>query len=120
MFNVNKASVIPNPIPICYENFNEYLKFRMAREKFDIPYFVLLAGGKGKGNEEAVKLTIKVFNKLPSKSFRLLITGPWYYMEKYIKNPSIKILGVVPSNYLKKIFCTMQIKIYKLSSFNIW
>jgi hypothetical protein len=53
---------------------------------------VLLAGGRD-DNEEAVRIAIEVFNELPAKRFKLLITGPWRDMEKYVKNTSIELLG---------------------------
>jgi glycosyltransferase involved in cell wall biosynthesis len=48
-------------------------------------------------------VTIEVFNKLPSEKFKLLITGPWRDMKKYVKNPSIELLGVVPEEKLKEL-----------------
>lgn len=102
MFNINNAIVIPNPIPICYEDADEYLRLRMKRADFNKPYFILLAGGKSVANEEAVEMTIKIFNEIPFE-FKLLITGPWRYMEKYIRNKNIEILGVIPHEKLKKL-----------------
>ena len=101
--NPNKAFLIPNPYPICYESIDEYEALRKHRRNFDIPYFILLAGGRGRGNEEAVKLSIEVFNELPSNRFRLFITGPWRGMERYVKNPAIKILGIVHHDKIKKM-----------------
>jgi len=103
MFKPKKTIIIPNPSPICYESINEYKELRARRRNFDKPYFILLAGGKGKGNEEAIKVTIEVFNRLPSEKFKLLITGPWRDMKKYVKNPSIELLGVVPKEKLKEL-----------------
>jgi glycosyltransferase involved in cell wall biosynthesis len=103
MFKPKKTIIIPNPSPICYESINEYKELRARRRNFDKPYFILLAGGRGKGNEEAVKVTIEVFNELSPEKFKLLITGPWQDMEKYVKNPSIELLGVVPKEKLKEL-----------------
>jgi glycosyltransferase involved in cell wall biosynthesis len=101
MFGVAKAVVVPNPTPICYNSIEEYLELREKRKDFGRPYFILLAGGRSKGNEEAVKVAIEVFNEIPPGRFKLLITGPWQNMEKHVKNPSIKLLGVVPKGKLK-------------------
>jgi len=103
MFKPKKTIIIPNSSPICYESINEYREFRASRRDFDKPYFILLAGGRGKGNEEAVKVTIEVFNELSPEKFKLLITGPWQDMKKYIKNPSMELLGVVPKEKLKEL-----------------
>jgi glycosyltransferase involved in cell wall biosynthesis len=103
MFRVAKAVVIPNPTPICYNSVEEYLELREKRKDFDKPYFILLAGGRGKGNEEAVRITIEVFNELPAEKFKLLITGPWQDIGKHVKNPSIELLGVVPREKLKEL-----------------
>jgi glycosyltransferase involved in cell wall biosynthesis len=103
MFGVAKAVVVPNPIPICYNSIEEYLELREKRKDFDKPYFILLAGGRGKGNEEAVRTAIEVFNELPAEKFKLLITGPWRDMEKHVKNPSIELPGVVPREKLKEL-----------------
>jgi glycosyltransferase involved in cell wall biosynthesis len=103
MFKPKKTIIIPNSSPICYESINEYKELRARRRDFDKPYFILLAGGRGKGNEEAVKVTIEVFNELPPEKFKLLITGPWRDVKKYVKNPSIELLGVVPKEKLKEL-----------------
>ena len=103
MFGVVKAVVVHNPTPICYNSIKEYLELRKKRKDFDKPYFILLAGGRGKGNEKAVRMAIEVFNELPAERFKLLITGPWRDMEKHIKNPSIELLGVVPKEKLKEL-----------------
>jgi hypothetical protein len=103
MFKPKKTIIIPNSSPICYESINEYRELRARRRDFDKPYFILLAGGRGKGNEEAVRVTIEIFNRLPPEKFKLLITGPWQDMEKYVKNPSIELLGVVPKEKLKEL-----------------
>jgi glycosyltransferase involved in cell wall biosynthesis len=103
MFGVAKAVVVLNPTPICYNSIEEYLELREKRKDFDRPYFILLAGGRGKGNEEAVRTAIEVFNELPAERFKLLITGPWQDMEKHVKNPSIELLGVVSREKLKEL-----------------
>jgi glycosyltransferase involved in cell wall biosynthesis len=103
MFKPKKAIVIPNPAPVCYESIEEYVKYRSKRTDNDRPYFILLAGGRWRANEEVVKITIEVFNDLPSEKFKLIITGPWQDMEKYVKNPSIELLGVVPREKLKEL-----------------
>jgi glycosyltransferase involved in cell wall biosynthesis len=103
MFKPRKQIIIPNVPPICYESINEYMELRARRKDFDRPYFILLAGGRGKNNEEAVKIAIEVFNELPPDRFKLLITGPWQDMKKYVENPSIELLGVVPKNKLKEL-----------------
>lgn len=106
MFDIKRTIIIPNPFPICYENIDEYVKLRMKRKDFNIPYFVLLAGGKGENNKEAVKITIEIFNKLPPNKFRLIITGPWFDMHRYVKNRSIELVGVVSTGKLKEILAT--------------
>jgi len=103
MFKPKKAIVIPNPAPVCYESIEEYVKYRSKRSDNDRPYFILLAGGRWRANEEAVKITIEVFNDLASEKFKLIITGPWQDVEKYVKNPSIELLGVVPREKLKEL-----------------
>jgi glycosyltransferase involved in cell wall biosynthesis len=103
MFRLTKATVIPNPTPICYNNVEEYLELRKKRTDFDRAYFILLAGGRGKNNEEAVRTTIEVFNKVSSKKFKLFISGPWKDMKIYVENPSIELLGVVPKEILKEL-----------------
>ena len=103
MFKQIKALLVPNPIPLCYKDINEYLCFRKKRKDYDKPYFILLAGSKNTANERAVEITIKLFNNIPSNRFRLLITGPWKEKGKLIRNQSIKILGTLPSTELKKI-----------------
>ncbi|MEM0051304.1 MAG: glycosyltransferase [Sulfolobales archaeon] len=103
MFGVAKAVVVPNPTPICYNSIEEYLELREKRKDFDKPYFILLAGGRGKNNEEAVKVAIEVFNEIPPEKFKLLITGPWQDIGKHVKNPSIELLGVVPREKLKEL-----------------
>ncbi|MCC6015070.1 MAG: glycosyltransferase [Desulfurococcaceae archaeon] len=103
MFRVVKAVVVPNPTPVCYNSIEEYLELRRKRVDHGRPYFILLAGGRGRANEEAVKLTVEVFNKLPPEKFKLLITGPWQDVGKRVKNPSIELLGVVPREKLKEL-----------------
>lgn len=103
MFGIAKAVIVPNPTPICYNSVEEYLKLREKRNDLSKPYFILLAGGRGKANKEAVKITIEVFNELPPEKFKLIITGPWQDMEKYVKNPGIELLGVVPREKLKEL-----------------
>jgi glycosyltransferase involved in cell wall biosynthesis len=103
MFKPAKAIIVPNPSPICYSNLKEYLELRGHRTDYSRPYFILLAGSRGRTNEEAVKITIKVFNRLPPDRFKLLITGPWQDMRKYVENTSIELLGVVPKEKLKEL-----------------
>ncbi len=103
MFKPKKTVIISNPPPICYESIDEYMELRARRRDFNRPYFILLAGGRGRGNEEAVKVTIEVFNKLPPEKFKLMITGPWLDMKKYVKNPSIELIGVVSKEMLKEL-----------------
>ena len=103
MFNVKKIFIIPNPMPVCYSGIKEYLSLRARREDFTRPYFVLLAGGRGRANEEAVRATIELFNNLPSDAFTLFITGPWLDLRKYVKNKSIKVLGFVSENKIKEL-----------------
>jgi glycosyltransferase involved in cell wall biosynthesis len=103
MFKVAKAVIVPNPTPICYNSVEEYLELRKKRNDFSKPYFILLAGGRGKANEEAIRITIEVFNKLSPERFKLIITGPWQHMKKYVKNPSIELTGVVTRKKLKEL-----------------
>jgi glycosyltransferase involved in cell wall biosynthesis len=67
---------------------------------------VLLAGGRGRNNEEAVKLTIKAFNDIPPGKFEALITGPWLDMAKLARNPSIRLLSTLPHGKLKELLAT--------------
>jgi glycosyltransferase involved in cell wall biosynthesis len=103
MFRVEKIVIVPNPIPICYNSVEEYLELRKKRDDFSRPYFILLAGGRGKANEEAVRIMIEAFNKLPPEKFKLIITGPWQDMKKYVKNPSTELTGVVTKEKLKEL-----------------
>ena len=102
-FKPKKAIIIPNPMPICYESMKEYVSLRAKRGDYDKPHFILLAGGRGKNNEEAVKMTIEVFNVLPPEKFRLFITGPWEDMKRHVKNLSIILPGVVSREKLKEL-----------------
>lgn len=96
------VKVIPNPVPICYQSMEEYNRFRS--KKIDhIPHFILLAGSKGASNEEAVKLTIEVFNRV-KKPYKLIITGPWHYLNP--RNSNIKIVGYLPTERLKELLAT--------------
>jgi len=103
MFGLRNTITIPNPPPICYESIEEYSRLRAMRKDFDKQYFILLAGGRGKHNEEAVKMTIEIFNELPPDKFRLFITGPWQDMKKLIRNRSIHLVGIVPKERLKEL-----------------
>jgi glycosyltransferase involved in cell wall biosynthesis len=104
MFKLRSATVIPNPYPLCYESREEHGSLRARRTDFEKPRFVLLAGGRG--NEEAVKLTIKAFNDMLPREFDVLITGPWLDMAKLAKNPGIKLLGTLPHEKLKELLAT--------------
>ena len=106
MFKLRSATVIPNPYPLCYESREEHAQLRARRTNFEKPRFVLLAGGRGKTNEDAVKLTIKVFNDMPPSKFEVFITGPWLDMAKLAKNPGIKLLGTLPHEKLKELLAT--------------
>ena len=103
MFGLRSTTIIPNPPPICYESIEEYSRLRAMRKDFDKPYFILIAGGRGKSNEEAVKMTIEIFNELPPDKFRLFITGPWQDMKKLVRNPSIYLVGIVSKERLKEL-----------------
>jgi len=103
MFKVRNTIVTPNPVPLCFESHEEYEKLRALRRGDERPYFILLAGGRNKANEEAAKLTIEVFNKLSEEAFQLHITGPWQDLRKLVKNDSIKIHGVVSIEKLKDL-----------------
>jgi hypothetical protein len=101
MFKLTRTFIILNPSPICYDNLEEYINLRDKRTDYSRPYFLLLAGGRG--NEEAVKLTIKIFNRIPPEKFKLIITGPWLGIKNLVKNSSIEILGTVLHERLKEI-----------------
>jgi len=103
MLRLRNTIIIPNPSPVCYESIKEYSRLRAMRKDFDKPYFILLAGGRGKPNEEAVKMTIEIFNELPPDKFGLFITGPWQDMKKLIRNRSIHLVGIVPKERLKEL-----------------
>jgi len=109
MFSMKKTAVIPNPFPICYESMEEYLKYRNMRGDNDRAFFILLAGGKSKGNEEAVRKTIEIFNELDSRRFKLVITGPWTELRDLVKCSSIEITEVIPHEELKKFLATADI-----------
>ncbi|MGC9106920.1 MAG: glycosyltransferase [Infirmifilum sp.] len=95
--------IIPNPTPLCYESLEEYQKLRSSRTR-DVPHFVLLAGGKSKANEEAVKLTLKVFSRVSYDDFNLIITGPWHDLKSAFNLPNNVILpGYVSIEELKRI-----------------
>jgi hypothetical protein len=94
-----QVKVVPNSIPICYESEEEYRKYRAQRRE-NIPYFIMVAGSKGKTNESAVKLAIETFKKI-EKPYRLIITGPWQYLDPHIS--SIKITGYLPQQKLKEL-----------------
>jgi len=103
MFKLKNVTVVPNPLPVCYNSLEEYIELRSRRDDFDRPYFIMLPGYRGKGNLEAVKIVIKIFNMINSNDFKLIITGPWLDMKKYVKNPSIELTGVVPKEKLKEL-----------------
>ncbi|RLG83531.1 MAG: hypothetical protein DRO40_04375 [Thermoprotei archaeon] len=103
MFKPARSSIIPNPLPICFDSLEEYTSLRNRRKDFNRTYFVLLAGGRGKGNEEAVRLTMELFNEFPPEKFRLIITGPWLDVKKLVRNPSIELVGMVSKEKLKEI-----------------
>ena len=103
IFNLRKTTVISNPFPICYESTKEYLKYRNIKSNDDRVYFILLAGRKSKGNEEVVRKTIKIFNELDPRIFKLVITGPWTELQDLVRCSSIDIRGVVPHEELKKL-----------------
>jgi glycosyltransferase involved in cell wall biosynthesis len=106
MFKLRNATVIPNPYPLCYESREEHGSLKARRTDFEKPRFVLLAGGRGRINEEAVRLTIKAFNDIPPGEFEVIITGPWLDMAKLTKNPNIKLLGTLPHEKLKELLAT--------------
>jgi hypothetical protein len=94
--------IISNPTPICYESIEDYHRLRSARTR-DVPHFVLLAGGKGKANEEAVKLTLEVFSKINHDNFILIISGPWHDLKiKYNLPKNIILPGYMSIDELKK------------------
>ncbi|MEM3826197.1 MAG: hypothetical protein QXZ08_01400 [Nitrososphaeria archaeon] len=103
LFRLRKTIVIPNPLPVWYESFEEYTQLRNYRREFDKPYFILLAGGKSSVNREAVMMTIRIFNELPKDKFKLKITGPWEELMPLVKNSSIELMGVIPNDDLKKL-----------------
>jgi glycosyltransferase involved in cell wall biosynthesis len=103
MFGLINTVIVANPTLICYNSVEEYLKLREKRNDFSKPYFIFLANGRGKANEKAVKITIEIFNELPPEKFKLIITGPWQDMEKYVKNLSIELLGVVSREKVKEL-----------------
>jgi glycosyltransferase involved in cell wall biosynthesis len=103
MFRIANTFIVPNPSPICFDSVEEYLSLRKLRMDYSRQYFILTAGSKVDFNEEAVKLTIEVFNKLPPNKFKLYITGPWQDMKKYVKNPSIELVGIVTKEKLKEL-----------------
>ena len=106
MFKLSSASIVPNPYPFCYEGHDEYILLKSKRTDYEKPRFLLLAGGRGKNNEEAVELALKVFNNLPPGRFELLITGPWLDKKERVKNPCIKLLGTLPHGALKELLAT--------------
>ncbi|MGC9106850.1 MAG: hypothetical protein ACP5IE_01485, partial [Infirmifilum sp.] len=95
--------VIPNITPICYESIEEYEELRSSRVR-NVPHFVLLVGGKGKANEEVVKMTLEVFSRINYNNFILIITGPWQDLKSRYNLPRNIILpGYVSVKGLKKI-----------------
>jgi hypothetical protein len=101
---INKEKiVIPNITPICYESIEEYEELRSSRVR-NVPHFVLLVGGKGKANEEIVKMTLEVFSRINYNNFILIITGPWQDLKSRYNLPRNIILpGYVSVKGLKKI-----------------
>jgi len=103
MFRIANTFIVPNPSPICFDSVEEYLSLRKLRMDYSRQYLILTAGSRVDFNEETVKLTIEVFNKLPPNKFKLYITGPWQDMKKYVKNPSIELVGIVTKEKLKEL-----------------
>ncbi len=103
MFKVENTFVIENPVPICYNSEEEYLVLRSTRRDHGKPYFLLLAGSRGRVNEEVVRNVIEVFNRLKHGNFKLYITGPWTDMKPLVKNPGIVVKGVVSLSELKRL-----------------
>ena len=101
--NNRKIKIVHNPYPICFNSRKEYEELRSKRKDFSKPYFTLLAGSRNPANEEAVKLTIEVFNKHNPEKYHLIITGPWMDMRIHVKNPSIQLPGVVTHKKLKEV-----------------
>jgi len=109
MFKVQNAVVVENPITIYYHDLKEYLELRGGRNDYDRPYFILLAGRRWRVNEEAVKLTINVFNNMGEGKFKLFITGPWKDLQRLVRNPSIDIRGIVSNEELKRLLAISDI-----------
>ncbi|MEZ0394090.1 MAG: glycosyltransferase [Desulfurococcaceae archaeon] len=95
-----RAVVIPNPLPFSFED-EEYRELRARHRSGEVPHFLLLAGGRGRINYEAVRETIRIFNELPPEKFRLFVTGPWKDLAPLVRNPSIRLLGLLPHEELK-------------------
>jgi len=106
MFKVKKGTIVENPMPVYFYDLREYIELRKSRNDFSMPYFILSAGRKWRVNEETVKLTITIFNNIPKDKFRLFITGPWEDLQRFVRNPSIEIKGVVSHEELKNLLAT--------------
>jgi len=109
MFKVRNAVIVENPITTYYHDLREYLELRGSRNDYNRPYFILLAGRRWRVNEEAVKLTINVFNDMREGKFKLFITGPWKDLQRLVRNPSIDIRGVVSNEELKRLLAISDI-----------
>jgi len=80
---------------------DEFYKLSSKKQEPTVPDFLLLTGGRGRINQEAVEQTIKIFNSITKEKFVVFITGPWKDYMKFVNNTNIKILGVVPQEKLK-------------------
>ncbi len=80
---------------------DEFHKLLSKKQGPTVPDSLLLTGGRGRTNQEAVEQTIKIFSSITKEKFVVFITGPWKDYMKFVKNTDIKILGVVPQEKLK-------------------
>ena len=103
MYGLRDTAIVENPVPLCFNTYSEYLRLRKTRREWSTPYFLLLAGGRGKTNMDAVRLVIETFNNIEPSRFRLYITGPWRDMEGLVRNKSIRLVGVVDLDELKRL-----------------
>lgn len=104
-----KTSVIPNPYPICYKSVEEYQKLRQTRN-VDKPHFILLPGGKGQANRQAVETTLKAFAEVAKQTdnYMLIITGPW---KEYANRapPNTIFTGYVDEDELKRLLAISDV-----------
>lgn len=115
-FNIDplKVHILPNPFPITYKNYEEYIE---AREHYryklgfskDKIIVVFTAGSRsGNSNKEALELVINLSKEDRFKDISFVITGPWEDYKKYTNN-NVKFTGIIDTIELKKLLAASDI-----------